>query len=168
MYRDVIAQISVKVKLSQATGGNIGVPPINPVVIVEPDLAPDGVAALRTVGARIEAVASRAAHGIEHEVLTAVQVIAVALLQLFMTVIVAGYTKITTRESLAKRCAHARNLAARLRRLRRVRIKRGAIALLGDEIDDAGHSIRTINRRCAIFENFDSLERRNGYDIEVE
>jgi hypothetical protein len=44
---------------------------------------------------------------------------------------------------------------------------RAAKVLAKDEVDDAGHCIRAIDRRGPVFQNLDAIDGRDGDEIEV-
>ena len=137
-------------------------------VVVEPDVAPGQVLAPALAGAGIDDVRPLPGVLVEDVLVAASEVVALAATQVRPLVVVGRDPEVPAVECLAVRHAEAAFLAARFRRRRNEAVYCSAGVLARDDVDDARHRIRAVDRRGAVLQDLDALDRRQRQHVEVE
>ena len=165
--RQVVAQVAIIIVLEQL---GASLPrrrdEAGSVVVVNPDMTPGQVVTARVSGARVEHVGARAI-SVENIVFAALEIVAIAASEFFLLVIVERQHGAATLERLAPGRAAADQLTAGVFRDRREEIEIQAVILFGDDVHNTGNSIRTVNRRGAVFQDFDAFNsgKRDGVQV---
>ena len=114
---------------------------------------------------RINNVGAVTSVRIKHVLFTAIEVIAVTFLELLALDEVAHDAKVSLVEGVTPAEAQAILCATRVSGLRGVGIEAKAVIPAGDHIHDARHCIGAINRRRAVFQNFNPVNRNNRHEV---
>ena len=106
--------------------------------------------------------------GVKHVLFTAIEVIAVTFLELLALNEVAHDAEVTLVEGVTPAEAQAILCATRIGGLRGVSIKPKTVVLARNHVDYARDRIGAINRRRAVFQDFNPIHRHNRHEVEVK
>ena len=157
----VIAQVPVVIELRFGAARQAR-------VIINPDMAPSEVVTVRGTGAWVYQIRTLARAGVKNILLSTIEVITVSFLQLLALHKVAHDAEVPFIEGTAPSQTQPVFSATSISRLRSVGVKAKAVVLAGNHVHDTRDRIRAIHRRGTIFKNFDSIDRHNRHQVEVE